>query len=577
MEDMAMAGKRKKGTTIKEVINCNTNGCADEILHPLPTHSYTAPGIRELARLIRKCADSHFLVITDFDPDGECAGAEMKLLFDAAGITDYEIVVCSRSDGYGPKPKHLQKLAKGKRNVVMELDMGIRAFDFADRAKEAGAALIVVDHHLPDPDRLPHADLIVDPHADQKLNTRGKYVYRDYCAAGLVCKLAQEMLPMNDEALLRILSIACIATITDVVPLTGDNRNLFRDGVRCIRKGCMTKGLKALVDDLETGWIVDESDIGFKIGPMLNAPGRLYPKGGKLSYLLLCSMDDQKAKRLVRVLKDANEKRKRLKAQALERAQETIQRNHLENANPLFILDPDLPPGIAGLVAGALSEKYQVTTIACSIDSNGLIRGSARAARQDHLMDALSECARRHPGLFTAFGGHKKAAGLTLNPGKEDLFVWEMERILGPKKTVKPDLSYDLEVKERDVPKILQELLRYAPFGEGNPKIVFHIPDFRLSPKDGKFHTEGRADYIRVYGNNNLSAVSFEKELKEKFLLSDPREMAITGYLSEDHFRGEKKPQIEIIDFDAVEKKPYTSPLLDSISGVLGDGIQLAI
>ena len=577
MEDMAMAGKRKKGTTIKEVINCNTNGCADEILHPLPTHSYTAPGIRELARLIRKCADSHFLVITDFDPDGECAGAEMKLLFDAAGITDYEIVVCSRSDGYGPKPKHLQKLAKGKRNVVMELDMGIRAFDFADRAKEAGAALIVVDHHLPDPDRLPHADLIVDPHADQKLNTRGKYVYRDYCAAGLVCKLAQEMLPMNDEALLRILSIACIATITDVVPLTGDNRNLFRDGVRCIRKGCMTKGLKALVDDLETGWIVDESDIGFKIGPMLNAPGRLYPKGGKLSYLLLCSMDDQKAKRLVRVLKDANEKRKRLKAQALERAQETIQRNHLENANPLFILDPDLPPGIAGLVAGALSEKYQVTTIACSVDSNGLIRGSARAARQDHLMDALSECARRHPGLFTAFGGHKKAAGLTLNPGKEDLFVWEMERILGPKKTVKPDLSYDLEVKERDVPKILQELLRYAPFGEGNPKIVFHIPDFRLSPKDGKFHTEGRADYIRVYGNNNLSAVSFEKELKEKFLLSDPREMAITGYLSEDHFRGEKKPQIEIIDFDAVEKKPYTSPLLDSISGVLGDGIQLAI
>ena len=577
MEDMAMAGKRKKGTTIKEVINCNTNGCADEILHPLPTYSYTAPGIRELARLIRKCADSHFLVITDFDPDGECAGAEMKLLFDASGITDYEIVVCSRSDGYGPKPKHLQKLAKGKRNVVMELDMGIRAFDFADRAKEAGAALIVVDHHLPDPDRLPHADLIVDPHADQKLNTRGKYVYRDYCAAGLVCKLAQEMLPMNDEALLRILSITCIATITDVVPLTGDNRNLFRDGVRCIRKGCMTKGLKALVDDLETGWIVDESDIGFKIGPMLNAPGRLYPKGGKLSYLLLCSMDDQKAKRLVRVLKDANEKRKRLKAQALERAQETIQRNHLENANPLFILDPDLPPGIAGLVAGALSEKYQVTTIACSIDSNGLIRGSARAARQDHLMDALSECARRHPGLFTAFGGHKKAAGLTLNPGKEDLFVWEMERILGPKKTVKPDLSYDLEVEERDVPKILQELLRYAPFGEGNPKIVFHIPDFRLSPKDGKFHTEGRADYIRVYGNNNLSAVSFEKELKEKFLLSDPREMAITGYLSEDHFRGEKKPQIEIIDFDAVEKKPYTSPLLDSISGVLGDGIQLAI
>ena len=577
MEDMAMAGKRKKGTTIKEVINCNTNGCADEILHPLPTYSYTAPGIRELARLIRKCADWHFLVITDFDPDGECAGAEMKLLFDAAGITDYEIVVCSRSDGYGPRPKHLQKLAKGKRNVVMELDMGIRAFDFADRAKEAGAALIVVDHHLTDPDRLPHADLIVDPHADQKLDTRGKYVYRDYCAAGLVCKLAQEMLPMNDEALLRILSIACIATITDVVPLTGDNRNLFRDGVRCIRKGFMTKGLKALVDDLETGWIVDESDIGFKIGPMLNAPGRLYPKGGKLSYLLLCSMDDQKAKRLVRVLKDANEKRKLLKAQALERAQETIQRNHLENANPLFILDPDLPPGIAGLVAGALSEKYQVTTIACSIDSNGLIRGSARATRQDHLMDALSECARRHPGLFTAFGGHKKAAGLTLNPGKEDLFAGEMSRILGSKKTVKPDLSYDLEVKEKDVPKILEELLRYAPFGEGNPKIVFHIPDFRLSPKDGKFHTEGRADYIRVYGNNNLSAVSFEKELKEKFLLSDPREMAITGYLSEDHFRGMKKPQIEIIDFDAVEKKPYTSPLLDSISGVLGDGIQLAI
>ena len=572
-----MAGKRKKGTTIKEVINCNTNGCADEILHPLPTYSYTAPGIRELARLIRKCADCHFLVITDFDPDGECAGAEMKLLFDAAGITDYEIIVCSRNDGYGPRPKHLQKLAKGKKNVVMELDMGIRAFDFADKAKEAGAALIVVDHHLPDPKRLPHADLIVDPHAKQKLDTRGKHVYRDYCAAGLVCKLAQEMLPMNDEALLRILSITCIATITDVVPLTGDNRNLFRDGVRCIRKGCMTKGLKALVDDLETGWIVDESDIGFKIGPMLNAPGRLYPKGGKLSYLLLCSMDDQKAKRLVRVLKDANEKRKRLKAQALERAQETIQRNHLENANPLFILDPDLPPGIAGLVAGALSEKYQVTTIACSIDSNGLIRGSARAARQDHLMDALSECARRHPGLFTAFGGHKKAAGLTLNPGKEDLFAGEMSRILGSKKTVKPDLSYDLEVKEKDVPKILEELLRYAPFGEGNPKIVFHIPDFRLSPKDGKFHTEGRADYIRVYGNNNLSAVSFEKELKEKFLLSDPREMAITGYLSEDHFRGEKKPQIEIIDFDAVEKKPYTSPLLDSISGVLGDGIQLAI
>ena len=570
-----MAGKRKKGTTVKDVINFNTNGCADEILHPLPTCSYTAPGIRELARLISKCKDCHFLIITDFDPDGECAGAQMKLLFDATGITDYEVVVCSRSDGYGPRIKHLDKLMPGKKNVVLELDMGIRAFDFADAAKEKGAMIVVVDHHLPDPQKLPKADLIVDPYLEQKLETRGKYIYKDYCAAGLVCKLAQEMLPINDEALFRIQAIACIATITDVVPLTGDNRNIFRDGVRCIRKGHMTQGLKALVDDLESGWIVDESDIGFKIGPMLNAPGRLYPKGGKLSYLLLCSMDREKSKRLVLVLKEANEKRKLLKSQALERAEKTIQRNHLEKANPLFILDPLLETGIAGLVAGALAEKYQVTVIACSVTGDGLIRGSARAFGEDHLLEALLLCEKRHPGIFASYGGHKKAAGLTLNPGKEDLFVEEMERILGPKKVMKSGLSCDLEIREADIPKTLQELLRYAPFGEGNPKILFHIPDFRLSPKNGKFHTEGKGDYIRFFGNNCVSAVSFEKEIKEKFLLSEVRQMTITGYLSEDHFRGDRKPQIEIIDFAPVEKKPYTSPLLDSISGILGDGIRL--
>lgn len=543
-----MPSQRNSGKTIEDIINFNTNGHAKDMLRPADTYSFTAPNLHKLAGALLAWRQYHILVITDFDPDGESSGAEMKVLLESIGANDYEILVCSRSDGYGPQLKHLKHLKPGIGNIVIELDMGIRAFEFADAVKKTGSVLAIVDHHLPDEDKLPNADILVDAHISGGDVPDGFVTYDGYCTAGLVCKLAQILLPKDCLPLQMIQAIAAIAAITDVVPLTGDNRNIFRDGTRYMREGKMTIGLSTLVASINTAGIVDESDIGFRIGPMLNAPGRLYPHGGELSYRLLSSMDPAESVQLVDTLVQANEKRKALKKDAVERALEIIKKKGLENSNPLIVVDEKTPPGIVGLVAGELSEKFHVTTIACTV-VNGQIKGSARAVDDDNITEALSVCAKANPDMIIGFGGHKKAAGVTIKNGMENKFREKMGKIMGPKHPHKDVIEYDLEIEEKDVPGILPEIQRYAPFGEGNPRIVFKIKGFEPTPRYGSTYKTGKADMLKLSGKYCQSAISFVAELRDWYLASMPKTLDIIGYISDNHWGGKTEPQIETIEF----------------------------
>lgn len=551
-----MAVKRNSGKTIEDVINFNTNGHAKDMLKPADTYSYTAPNLHRLANALLAWRQYHILVITDFDPDGESSGAEMKILLESIGARDYEILVCSRSDGYGPQLKHLKHLKPGIGNIVIELDMGIRALEFAAAVKETGSVLAVVDHHLPDGNRLPCADILVDAHIPGGDVPDGLVTYDGYCTAGLVCKLAQILLPRECPPLQMIQAIAAIAVITDVVPLTEDNRNIFKNGTKYMKQGKMTVGLATLVGSINTGNIVDESDIGYRIGPLLNAPGRLYSHGGELSYKLLSSMDPIESEQLVATLVQTNEKRKLLKKEAVERALEIIKRKGLEKSNPLVVVDEKTSSGIVGLVAGELSERFHVTTIACTV-IDGKIKGSARAVDDDNITEALSLCAKNNPDLIIGFGGHKKAAGVTIKNGMEDRFRKEMGKIMGAKHPHMDIIEYDLEIEEKDVPDILPEILRYAPFGEGNPRIIFKIKEFEPTPRYGSTYKTGKADMLKLSGKYCPSAISFGAELRDWYLTSMPQMLDIVGYISDNHWGGKFEPQIETIEFcDASDAKP---------------------
>ena len=567
-----MQWKSKGFKNVMDAVQHNT-GLAEEFLHP-SQEPYYIQNLDLMAMWIQVYASQNapITVIGDYDADGVCATGGLYLLLRELHADNIKLRLPRRmSEGYGLSEKIVEEIDGG---VIITVDNGISAIPAIKKAKEKGMVVLVIDHHEPKMDNgqivLPEADLIVDPHVPDHLIQKGvpvKSTFNGYCGAGLVYKLAQAMIP-GTKTLKKISAFAAIATVADVMPLVSDNRNIYHEGIRSIRDRDITPGLQCMVNLLQSDNIVNEGDIGFKLAPMLNAPGRLYDDGANISLQTLITGNYANASMMAQELNGINDVRKGKKEEAVKRAVDMIEKENLIGSNPLIICDPKTAEGVVGLVAGFLSEEYNCSAIVFTKTEHGL-KGSARAADYNNIKESLDKFHDLHPEILSKYGGHKGAAGLSIPEEGFLEFRKGMNEIMGAP-LPKPDtIEYDIEITASEISNVTAEIRRFAPFGEGNPPVVVKIMDFKTVPIGNSFYTELRKGAIKFSGPG-CSAIAFN--MAERFKAEGcPTCMDLIGTLGYQNYMGKPKVQVEVSDFvPSVSEKKKPEQVNQSIASILG-------
>ena len=540
--------RRPECKTIKDVVLANTGLSEEEFLHP--KSEFRIDRLDEAADMIRTFVSENksITIVGDYDADGICASSILYLAIKALGVEPVVRLPRRFSEGYGLSEKIVDEIPEG---LLITVDNGIAAVDAIQKAKDKGLTVLLTDHHLPlESGEIPNADIVIDPNAIENSAD-----FNSYCGAGIAYKLAIKLIGENHKFSPKLLSMAAIATIADVMPLISENRLIVKKGLESmVGYAGRTTGLGALLKACDMDKFITEKNIAFKIAPILNAPGRMYDDGAMMSFDLLTfnsriDVAEGKATDLI----DINEERKEAKAAGLEKLHQNIDDNCLMGDYPLCIYEPCLPEGLVGIFAGSLAEEFKVPCfVFTDADEKGVIKGSGRTYGDVHLKELLDA----NSSLLLKYGGHAEAAGVSLLAEN-----FEAMKEAFAATVIVPDTSdtdivyYDLEVSENNIAATIEALKEFAPFGQGNPEIVFRINDYMLSPGYGGYYRTMGSDgqTIKFFGSE-LEAVGFG--MLQKYLdLKEPKILNFVGMLSINFFRGVAKSQIELLDFNDANKE----------------------
>lgn len=425
--------------------------------------------------------DAGILVAGDYDCDGAtgCAVAVLGLRMLGAKHAGY--VVPNRAvHGYGLTPALVATMQPAP-DLIVTVDNGIASLAGVAAAKARGSRVIVTDHHLPGA-RLPDADAIVNP------NLPGNaFASKALCGVGVVFYLllalrarlrAQGAFAGGDEPdLTRLLDRVALGTVADLVPLDANNRALVEGGLRLMRAGKACPGIAALfaVAGRDVRSAV-ASDLGYAIGPRVNAAGRL--EDMTIGVECLLAAEAARAAALADTLQDINAQRRDLQAAMVEEALVRLGAIDADGALGVSLFDPSWHPGVVGLVAAKVKERRHRPVVAFAPAGDGdELRGSARSVPGFHIRDALAEVDARCPGMIVRFGGHAMAAGLTLGLSSYPRFAQVFDAVVRERiapESLRPELASDGELASADFTMDLAHQLRVAgPWGQGFPAPVF--------------------------------------------------------------------------------------------------------
>lgn len=453
------------------------------------------------------------LIYGDYDVDGTSSVALVyRFLRGFYSSLDYYIPD-RYDDGYGISEKGVDYAFDTGVKLIIALDCGIKANDMVQYAKQKGIDFIICDHHKPD-DELPEAVAVLDPkRADDE------YPYPHLSACGVGFKLMQAFARdngMNEMGMLYpLLDLCAISIATDIVPITGENRLLSYYGLRRLNDSPCC-GLKAIIKQcgLEEKELTN-SDIVFKIGPRINAAGRMMC--GKEAVDLLTARDEATAKVVAEQIAEYNESRKDLDKRVTEEAFKMVDGMDLTDKKSILVYNPSWHKGVIGIVASRLTEHYYrpavVLTTAC-----GFASGSARSIQGFDVYSAIDSCR----DLVENFGGHTYAAGLTLPeeniPELTRRFEQWVENHITPVQQMQ-HLDIDMEVKFREVtPRLYRNLKSLAPYGPGNSKPLFvarRIKDQGNSRLVGRENEHIRMEMYDPETNFSHNGIAFN--LADKF------------------------------------------------------------
>ena len=443
-------------------------------------------GIEAAVDLLQTAVEGgkRILVVGDYDADGATGSALAILGLRRMGAVAPGYLVPSRFDfGYGLSPEVAELAAGLAPDLLVTVDNGISSLEGIAAARAKGIRTLITDHHLPG-NALPEADAIVNPNLPgdgfPSRNLAGVGVMF-YVLAALRARLRDSgwfrRNSIADPNLASLLDLVALGTIADVVPLDHCNRILVAQGLARIRAGLCRPGIKALLkvarrDPARLG----AGDLGFAIGPRLNAAGRLSDMSLGIE-CLLCD-DDAEALAMATQLDELNNERRGIQAEMQVLADQEMSRLHAgDPPYGICLYDPAWHQGVVGVLASRLKDKWHRPVIAFARDNNGMIKGSGRSIRTVHMRDLLEAIATRRPGLIRKFGGHAMAAGLTLNAGDLDQFQTafqeELRRLLKPE-DLEDCIYSDGELQETELDMDLAEAIRAGgPWGQGFPEPVF--------------------------------------------------------------------------------------------------------
>ena len=437
------------------------------------------------------------LVYGDYDADGVCAASIlMETLHDLGASLAYRIP-SRHTEGYGLNADAVREIAQ-KAQVLITVDCGVSNGEEVALAKELGLTVIITDHHQP-PEVLPDADVVMDP-------LLGNYPCPYLCGAGVALKICQALQGMAGVE--KRLDLAAIATVADVVSLLGENRIIVREGLARI-EATARPGLKALLKvaglgmeslPLSQGEVVRRTggdtipcrslsadDLAFRLGPRLNAAGRL--GDAKLGVHLLLTPDPAKAENIAAMLEEANRTRQRFEREMTGEALTHLSLEALAAAHVILVSGEDWNPGLIGLTAGRLCERFHLPAIALSIHGDTAV-GSCRSIPGINIYKMLQSCA----DLLVRYGGHEQAAGLTVKTENIPLLRERLEKVISeaaPEEIFLPSMEYDLTVPFRTWTRdSMAWLSRLEPTGCGNPAPLFllegaEVQAIRRVGKDG--------------------------------------------------------------------------------------------
>lgn len=435
---------------------------------PLDADPFQMSGVAEaVERLQRGIAQGEKIAIYgDYDVDGVTATALLIEYFEALGVDVLGYIPHRFDEGYGLNSDAITTLRGQGVDVIISVDCGIRSLEEADHARGLGVDLIICDHHTPG-EILPNAVAVIDPRCPGD-----SYPEKNLAGVGVAYKLASALeskIHPGESRIEGYLDLVALGTVADLVPLIGENRSLVRRGLQIIhrprRQGLMSLiGVSGLKPEKITA-----TDIGFALGPRLNAAGRLESALDALT--LLTTRDVFEAGRLAQQLEVQNRERQSITRGIQARAEELA---FAERSDPLllFAVAPEFNPGVVGLAASRLTEQYYRPAIIGHFDEE-TTRASCRSIPEFHITEALGQCA----DLLERYGGHAAAAGFTIRnenlPGLTERLRAIAEEQLSDRE-LQPTLNADVELSLSDLrPEILVDLEKLQPTGYGNQEAYF--------------------------------------------------------------------------------------------------------
>ncbi len=514
-----------------------------ELLSPDTVPPDCVDGIPAAAQAIQFAIDNKIPVkiVGDYDVDGITSTAILAKLLNYYGVEPSTYIPRRFTDGYGVSEKIL---AGVKNTLIITVDNGIAAGEVLDKAVEEGHnGVVVLDHHLPDGREPQNAIAVVDPYLHPDLNE-----FTEYCGAGLAFKLAEYMLlcePLStvEKLLNDIQVLACFGTIADSMPLIGDNRRIVMDGIALVNSGraMLSQGISQLLTIGCNGSEFSVETVSYNIAPLINAPGRLYNAGGTSSLKMLMCDDPIEAQTYGVKMVQINKQRQTQVNTWMKKIQEALSKSSEEIA-PVVVFEPEMPEGLIGLVAGKLASTYHCPAIVMVQGENGIVKGSARTYGEFHIKDMLDTMS----SLFTTYGGHAGAAGISLMQSDIEEFRQKVQTYFKNYQTSGGGeyVLYDVVLPPEDVPAALEVIKKYQPLGQGVPNPVCRINQFSV---DIPFYMGADKSHIKFPGQN-FAAVAFGMagQYAEQ---GQPKSIDMVGTIGENTFQGRTTTQVMLQDF----------------------------
>jgi len=486
------------------------------------------------------------MIYGDYDVDGTTAVALVyKFLLQYYSNIDYYIPD-RYEEGYGVSKKGIDYAKETGVTLIIILDCGIKAVDEIAYAKSLGIDFIICDHHVPD-EQLPPALAILD--AKRRDNT---YPYTDLSGCGVGFKFMQAFAMNNGiefHTLTSLMDLTAVSIASDIVPIMGENRILAYYGMKQLNSN-PSIGLKAIIDvcglsDKE----LTMSDIMFKIGPRINASGRI--QNGKEAVDLLVEKDFVKARNLAARINEYNEQRKDLDKTMTEEA--TNQAEELQKSgvrNSIVLYNKNWHRGVIGIVASRLSEQFYCPAVVLT-DANGLVSGSARSVIGFDVYKAIESCR----DVLENFGGHTYAAGLSLKEENIPVFKKRFEDYVNEhfdEEECNPSINIDAEIKFSDInQKFYHDLKKFNPYGPQNNKPVFctrNVYDYGTSKVVGRDQEHIKMELVDSESSNVMNGIAFGQSDSFKYIKTK-QSFDICYTIEENAYkRGELQIQIEDIE-----------------------------